>query len=122
MAGLGVSEAEAKEIYKSDCEIDEGHAQDFDLKGESLRTSRVYARQGIKKKKEESETANAPPKQKERKPDDEKIAFVSMLADFLSDKVQDMKIVNPSQKISFRLNNDDFSLTLTRHGKKKGGA
>lgn len=121
MTSLRVDRQEAEEIYKSDCEIDDDKAQDFDLKGVQLIQARAYSNQGVKKKKEE--TAKTPMvlnlPQKEKKTDDEKINFVSMLADFLKDKVQNMKIVNPSQKISFKMGTDDFSLTLTRHGKKK---
>ena len=56
-------------------------------------------------------------KSKNRKKDEEKVEIVQKIADFLTDIVENTEIVNEGQKISFKIGENSYSLTLTKHRK-----
>lgn len=56
-------------------------------------------------------------KSKNRKKDEEKVEIVQKLADFLTEIVENAEIVNEGQKISFKIGENSYSLTLTKHRK-----
>lgn len=73
------------------------------------------------------------PKQKRapRKPNEEKRAIVEALfyslcdyhhaeEDCIVSHVEDVEIVNPEREVSFKIGENEYSLTLTCHRKKKG--
>lgn len=60
-------------------------------------------------------------KKREVKKDPIKVEFIKKLENLLlTTTVTDVKIVNEVKEITFRIGNDDYSLSLIKHRKKKG--
>lgn len=54
---------------------------------------------------------------KSKKKDDEKENFLVKLAEFLPNLAENVEIVNPNREISFKIGENSYSLTLTKHRK-----
>lgn len=119
MAGLNCSEAEAKEIYKADCEIDHGEPQDFDLTAEQIKVAQKYTRTGTRKMKETG--LNLKPR--ERKPNEAKALIIETLARFLSENAEfsaeNLQITNKERQIAFTYGDNAYELTLVQKRKPK---
>ena len=116
MAGLGISEEEAKEMYKIDREIDKNIPHDFDLTPEQEKIGLSYAKVTTKKR-----PANYQFTKRERKPNFTKRAFIEAIADLLQnmENVSDINLVNPEREIDFSSEGQDYYITLARRTKKK---
>ena len=58
--------------------------------------------------------------ERERKIDENKVKIINFLERVLMNSdVADVKIKNPQREITFVFENDDYSITLTKHRKKK---
>lgn len=69
----------------------------------------------------QSEKEKKPRKKREVKKDPIKISFIHYLEEWLlTSTVEDVKIVNEQREVSFKINNDSYSLVLTKHREKKG--
>ena len=56
---------------------------------------------------------------KPKKKDDEKEDFIAKLAEILPKLVENVEIANPNREICFKIGENEYSLTLTKHRKPK---
>ena len=61
-----------------------------------------------------------PRKKREVKKDATKIALIKRLADFMQEIATDVEITNDQRTIEFVVMGENYSITLTKHRKKKG--
>ena len=116
MKALDLTEEEALELIESDKAVDRMKDSEVnsDLSAEQKKAVKKASSVGTKKPtvyKFDSEKA------KNRKKDDEKVELVEKIADFLAGIVENAEIANPGQKISFKIGENSYSLTLTKHRK-----
>ena len=68
----------------------------------------------------QSDVEKKPRKKREVKKDPTKISFIHYLEEWLlTTSVEDVIIVNEQREVSFKINNDSYSLVLTKHREKK---
>jgi hypothetical protein len=68
----------------------------------------------------QSDGEKKPRKKREVKKDPLKINFIHYLEEWLlTTSVEDVTIVNEQKEITFRIKGEEYSLTLTKHRKKK---
>ena len=127
MAILNVSRAEAEEIVAEDERID--RLTMGELKEECGEEAWAVMKEmtAIGERK----TAENPPKTgkkaptnfkfdtKPKKKDDEKEDFITKLAEMLGNVVENVEIANPNREICFKIGENEYSLTLTKHRKPK---
>lgn len=118
MKGLKCSEAEAKEIYATDCAIDRGEPQPFDLSPAQEKIARKYAHTGTRK----TPTAYKFTK-RERKPNATKEGIVAEIAQFLTENsnfdTKNVEITNKNREITFTVGEETFTWTLVQKRKPK---
>lgn len=69
----------------------------------------------------QSDVEKKPKKKREVKKDPIKISFLRYLEEWLTNSsVSDITVVNEQREISFKINDDTYSLVLTKHRPKKG--
>lgn len=69
----------------------------------------------------QSEVEKKPRKKREVKKDPTKINFIHYLEEWLlTTSVEDVTIVNEQREVTFKINNDSYSLVLTKHREKRG--
>lgn len=69
----------------------------------------------------QAEVEKKPRKKREVKKDPTKISFIHYLEEWLlTTNVEDVTIVNEQREVSFKINNDSYSLVLTKHREKRG--
>ena len=116
MKALDLTREEAIEMWMDDHDIDQGKAKDFDLDPEKQKIVKEMTKAGGKARAKEI-------KPRERKPNDEKRTIIQDLNDFLVNNCQDyinlVEIVNVEREITFKIGENDYSLTLTCHRKPK---
>ena len=116
MKALDLTREEAIEMWMDDHDIDQGKAKDFDLDPEKQKVVKEMTKAGGKARAKET-------KPRERKPNDEKRTIIQDLNDFLVNSCQDyinlVEIVNIEREITFKIGENDYSLTLTCHRKPK---
>ena len=116
MKALDLTREEAIEMWMDDHDIDQGKAKDFDLDPEKQKVVKEMTKAGGKARAKET-------KPRERKPNDEKRTIIQDLNDFLVNSCQDyinlVEIVNVEREITFKIGENDYSLTLTCHRKPK---
>ena len=62
-----------------------------------------------------------PRKKREVKKDPTKVAFIHHLEEWLTNtSVEDVHIINEQKEVTFRINGEDYSLSLIKHRPKKG--
>ena len=116
MKALDLTREEAIEMWMDDHDIDQGKAKDFDLDPEKQKIVKEMTKAGGKARAKET-------KPRERKPNDEKRTIIQDLNDFLVNNCQNyinsVEIVNVEREITFKIGENDYSLTLTCHRKPK---
>lgn len=68
--------------------------------------------------KEATKGAKTDKPKKERKPkekDAEKVAFIAKLAEILANEVENVEIANEQKEITFKIGENDYSLSLIKH-------
>lgn len=115
MEKLGCTEEEAKELVKDDKRVDKGEKLN-ELTAEQKKNAKKYTQIGQKTVKSDKKTP------KTRKQDAEKAEIIGKIADFLEKSVENLEIPNKEREISFKIGENEYSLTLTKHRKKKTGA
>lgn len=115
---LGISEVEAMALIESDKLVDKMTQKEVtsDLSDEQKKNVRKATQTTGKKPtvyKFDTE------KSKNRKKDVEKGEFVTQLAEFVRNLADNVEIVNAEREISFEIGENSYSLTLTKHRKKK---
>ena len=114
MKGLHCDRSEAEDVYNYDKKIDRDEKTEFDLTPEQQKVARTFTKTGTRKT---PTTYNW--SKRERKENLTKAELIAKLADFLSDKVDDMNITNKERQIAFNFNNESYELTLVQKRKKK---
>ena len=116
MKALDLTREEAIEMWMDDHDIDQGKAKDFDLDPEKQKVVKEMKKAGGKARAKET-------KPRERKPNDEKRTIIQDLNGFLVDNCQNyinsVEIANIEREITFKIGENDYSLTLTCHRKPK---
>ena len=69
---------------------------------------------------EYAQAEKKPRKKREVKKDATKITLIKRLADFMQEIAIDVEVTNDQRTIEFVLNGENYSITLTKHRKKKG--
>lgn len=130
MAILNVSRAEAEEIVAEDERIDRltmGELKE-ECGEEAWAVMKEMTSTGERKT---AKTAENQPKTgkkaptnfkfdtKPKKKDDEKEDFIAKLAEMLGNVVENVEIANPNREICFKIGENEYSLTLTKHRKPK---
>ena len=69
---------------------------------------------------EYAQAEKKPRKKREVKKDVTKIALIKRLADFMQEIATDVEITNDQRTIEFVVMGENYSITLTKHRKKKG--
>lgn len=69
---------------------------------------------------EYAQAEKKPRKKREVKKDATKIALIKRLADFMQEIATDVEITNDQRTIEFVVMGENYSITLTKHRKKKG--
>lgn len=64
-------------------------------------------------------TESTPKARKSREKDTEKVDFISNLAKILEDLVTDVQIANVQKEITFKIGENEYSLSLIKHRKPK---
>ena len=116
MKALDLTREEAIEMWMDDHDIDQGKAKDFDLDPEKQKIVKEMTKAGGKARAKET-------KPRERKPNDEKRTIIQDLNGFLVNNCQNyinsVEIANIEREITFKIGENDYSLTLTCHRKPK---
>ena len=116
MKALDLTREEAIEMWMDDHDIDQGKAKDFDLDPKKQKVVKEMTKAGGKARAKET-------KPRERKPNDEKRTIIQDLNDFLVNNCQNyinsVEIANIEREITFKIGENDYSLTLTCHRKPK---
>lgn len=107
--GLGVSRAEAEQIFADDKEIDKmSSGWDNDLSQDQKKASASMRRTTS------VEAVNAYGKKvkRERKADNEKAEVMEIISNALADKITDLTVVNAEREITFLYNGRKMKITL----------
>ena len=127
MAILNVSRAEAEEIVAEDERIDRltmGELKE-ECGEEAWAVMKEMTSTGERKTAEnQPKTGKKAPANfkfdtKPKKKDDEKEDFIAKLAEMLGNVVENVEIANPNREICFKIGENEYSLTLTKHRKPK---
>ena len=111
MRELGVDEQTAEQLIADDKAIDRGERMPFDLTPEQEKLAKKYVRGESKKPRVYNFDT------RKRKENTTKSGIIAEIAQFLTEKVENIEIVNAERQISFSLGDTKFSLTLTQHRK-----
>ena len=109
MKTLGISEAEALDIIKTDEQIDKG-ADPFPLTAEQKKLEKKM-RQADRKPTAYKFTT------RERKKNETKSDLIAEIAEFLKEKVENLAIPNAERMISFEKDGKKFEITLIQKRK-----
>lgn len=90
-----------------DKEIDAGRPTPYDLQGEQAENAKKLVRKP-------ANYSLADKKPRERKPNEEKRAIIQKLFSVL----EDAEIVNPEKEITFKIGENNYSISLILHRKK----
>ena len=116
---LGMSEEEIREMLEEDKRIDRGEVMDWDLSEEEHKKAMKYANSDEKKRKKPAESDNTG---KKRKENPTKEGIISKIFTFLCDlsefSVENVEILNKERKVMFKIGEDWYSFTLTKHRTK----
>lgn len=116
---LGMSEEEIREMLEEDKRIDRGEVMDWDLSEEEHKKAMKYANSDEKKRKNPAESDNTG---KKRKENPTKEGIISKIFTFLCGldefSVENVEILNKERKIMFKIGEDWYSFTLTKHRTK----
>lgn len=107
---LGISEEEAKQVIADDKAIDKGEKL-FEQTKEQKAVTKQMSATGTRKA---PTVYNFDTTKRERKKDNTKEEFITNLAQYLENCVENVEILNPSKLISFKIGEDTFELDLKR--------
>ena len=119
MASLEISREEALEMWMDDHDIDAGKVKPFDLDP----SKQAVVKEMTKGKRKPTDFSLEGKPKRERKQDDEKRLVIAELLHFCATNAQigaeNAEILNPEREISFKIGENLYSLTLTRHRSPK---
>lgn len=118
MSSLGVSRAEAEEIYEFDKAIDRGERTQYDLDPEKEKEAKKMANV-----KNHRTTGVYNLNKRERKANPTKASIIAEIAQFLTENsenaCENVNITNKERQIAFRIGENDYELTLVQKRKPK---
>lgn len=114
MKALKCSEQEAREIIEADKAIDKGEKMDFDLSPEAEKQAKKYTKTGTRQ-------TSSTKTERKRKENLAKSTIIAELNDFLIQKgyYKMVQILNKERQISFKIDGNDYELTLIQKRKPK---
>lgn len=125
MAVLNISREEAEELVAEDERIDKMTMGELkvEMGEEHWAVVKEMTKTGERKTAKTGKNAQKKPTNykfdtKKHKKDDEKEDFLVKLAEFLPKLAENVEIVNPNREISFKIGENSYSLTLTKHRKQ----
>ena len=113
MKSLGCSREEALQVIEDDKRIDKGEKL-FELSAEQKKVAKESCATGTKKK-----TVYKFDSAKSKKKDAEKEDFIAKLHEIVAQFTENCEIANANREITFNLGENEYSLVLTKHTKKK---
>jgi hypothetical protein len=113
MKSLGCSREEALQVIEDDKRIDKGEKL-FELSAEQKKVAKESCATGTKKK-----TVYKFDSAKSKKKDAEKEDFIAKLHEIVAEFTENCEIANANREITFNLGENEYSLVLTKHTKKK---
>lgn len=118
MSSLGVTQAEAEEIYEFDKAIDRGERTQYDLDPEKEKEAKKMANV-----KNHRTTGVYNLNKRERKANPTKASIIAEIAKFLTENsenaCENVNITNKERQIAFRIGENDYELTLVQKRKPK---
>ena len=118
MSSLGVSQAEAEEIYEYDKAIDRGERTQYDLDPEKEKEAKKMANV-----KNHRTTGVYNLNKRERKANPTKASIIAEIAKFLTENsenaCENVNITNKERQIAFKIGENDYELTLVQKRKPK---
>ena len=118
MSSLGVSQAEAEEIYEFDKAIDRGERTQYDLDPEKEKEAKKMANV-----KNHRTTGVYNLNKRERKENPTKASIIAEIAQFLTENsenaCENVKVVNKERQISFSIGDNKYELTLVQKRQPK---
>ena len=116
MASLEISREEALEIWMDDHDIDAGKVKSFDLDP----SKQAVVKEMTKGKRKPTDFSLDGKPKRERKQDTEKREIIADLMEAIPKFFgENHQILNPEREISFKIGENLYSLTLTRHRSPK---
>jgi hypothetical protein len=113
MKSLGCSREEALQVIEDDKRIDKGEKL-FELSAEQKKVAKESCATGTKKR-----TVYKFDSAKSKKKDAEKEEFIAKLHEIVAQFTENCEIANANREITFNLGENEYSLVLTKHTKKK---
>ena len=113
MKSLGCSREEALQVIEDDKRIDKGEKL-FELSAEQKKVAKESCATGTKKR-----TVYKFDSAKSKKKDAEKEDFIAKLHEIVAEFTENCEIANANREITFNLGENEYSLVLTKHTKKK---
>ena len=118
ISSLGVTQAEAEEIYEFDKAIDRGERTQYDLDPEKEKEAKKMANV-----KNHRTTGVYNLNKRERKANPTKANIIAELCKFLTENsenaCENVKITNKERQITFKIGENDYELTLVQKRKPK---
>ena len=114
MKGLHCDRKEAEDVYNYDKQIEKDEKTEYDLTPEQQKIARTFTKTGTRKA-----PTNYNWSKRERKENLTKSELIAKLAEFLTDKVENLQVTNKERQIAFNFNNESYELTLVQKRKKK---
>lgn len=119
MASLEITREEALEMWMDDHDIDAGKVKPFDLDP----SKQAVVKEMTKGKRKPTDFSLEGKPKRERKQDEEKRHIITELWHFLATNeeisAKNAETLNPEREISFKIGENLYSLTLTRHRSPK---
>ena len=113
MKSLGCSREEALQVIEDDKRIDKGEKL-FELSAEQKKVAKESCATGTKKRNVYKFDSA-----KSKKKDAEKEEFIAKLHEIVAQFTENCEIANANREITFNLGENEYSLVLTKHTKKK---
>lgn len=114
---LGATREEALATLQDDIDIDHGVAKNFDLTPEQLKVAKQYTKTGTRK------TTNYNFSTRKRKENPTKSTVITEIFKFLTENkeisAENVQILNKERQIAFKIEENDFEITLTQKRKPK---
>ena len=111
MEKLGLTEKEYLELKDYDEKVDKNLPTEYDLTNEQKKV--------VKEMTKATSKATKTKVVRERKPNEEKAEIIKELAEKLKEFDENVTILNKEREISFKIGENDYSITLICHRKPK---
>lgn len=118
MKKLGMTDEDIKELMGYDKEIDKGKKGEYELTAEQQKVSQEVMRTTGKKKPTIYQLDNKEGKRSKKK-NATKAELIEKLANFLTDFVEDIEILNAEKLIAFKIGENNYELDLKQKRKPK---